>query len=65
MKEKETFILIRKMKITNGESWEETKIFDGNVTLSEAMNWALNFEIGEEYKLKYSRKKVIITKPHQ
>jgi len=42
-----------------GEMWQETKIFNGDATLDEVMDWALGM-----YD-EYSSKKITITKPHK
>jgi hypothetical protein len=62
--EKQQYVVIREMSAGNdtvGETWKETKIFDGDKTIHDVMNWALN---GFIHSKDYSRKQIIITKPH-
>ena len=42
-----------------GEMWQETKIFPGTATIEEVMKWAM--DSGDVY----SRRRIIITKPHK
>jgi hypothetical protein len=46
---------------TIGEMWQETKIFEGSVTLDEVMKWAMS---SEHIKESFSRRRITITKPH-
>ncbi|KKL57463.1 hypothetical protein LCGC14_2235210 [marine sediment metagenome] len=53
------FVIIKDMSAGNesvGEMWQETKIFDGENTLNEVMDWA----IGDA---ETSKKHIQITKP--
>ncbi len=54
------YVVIRDMSAGNesiGEMWQETRIFDGNATLREVMEWAIGSSTD------YSRKRITITKP--
>ena len=59
------YVIIRDCSAGNGEvgeMWQETKIFDGAVTLDEVMAWGMDSAIGRD---KYpSKKRITITKPH-
>ena len=60
------YVIIKDMSAGNetvGETWQETKIFDGSSTLDEVMKWALNEDDNLPFIL-YSRKRVTITRPH-
>lgn len=57
------YVVIRDMSAGNGETgeaWQETKIYNGEATLDEVMNWA-----NDEQYIQYSRKRITITKPHE
>ena len=59
-----SFVVIRDMSAGNaetGEAWQETKIFDGDTTLGDVMNWAEPID----RLTNQSRKRVTITRPHQ
>ena len=61
------FVVIRDMSAGNdsvGEMWQETKIFNGDTTISEVMAWATD-ETGAYYsKQGYpSKKRITITRP--
>jgi len=62
------YVVIKDMSAGNesvGEMWKETKIFDENATLKEVMKWALSEDaLPGGFPLNYSRKNVIITRPH-
>ncbi len=65
--ENQQYVVIREMSAGNdtvGEMWKETKIFNGNSTLDDVMNWALGIDDGLDYGKDYSRKQITITKPH-
>ena len=65
--EKQQYVVIREMSAGNdtvGDMWKETKIFNGNSTLNDVMNWALDIDAGLTHSKDYSRKQIIITKPH-
>jgi len=57
------YVIIREHSAGNesvGDMWKETKIFDGSVTLDDAMDWALDKQFNKEY----SSTNITITKPH-
>ena len=57
------YVVIRDMSAGNesvGEMWQETKIFDGNATLEEVMEWADPSPWGFA-----SKKKITLTRPDQ
>ena len=61
----EIYVVIKDMSTGNdfvGEMWQETKIFNGDATLQEVMDWAN--EDYNERQYNYSRKRITITKPH-
>lgn len=60
------YVVIRDMSAGNaeaGETWQETKIYNGEATLEEVMKWA-NSEYGNEQQHSYSHKRITITKPY-
>lgn len=44
-----------------GTSWQETRIFEEDVTLKEVMEWAMTTP---QTELNHSMQKITITKPH-
>ena len=55
------YVAIKDMSTGNaetGEAWQETKIFSEDATLKEVMEWVMDKHDT------YSRKRVVITKPH-
>lgn len=57
------YVIIRDMSDGNesvGEMWQETKIFNGDSTLDEVMEWAMTGDSSA-----YSRKHIQITMPHK
>ena len=62
------YVVIRDMSAGNesvGEMWQETKIFSGDATLEEVMEWAMSPIYSGDPKIQYSKKRITITKPHQ
>ena len=60
------YVVIREHSAGNesvGETWQETKVFDGATTLDEMMGWAMHG--GHVRDASHSRQKITITKPHQ
>ena len=58
------YVIIKDMSAGNdsvGEMWQETKIFEGDATLDQVMQWAMTkYEFSEKMK---SRKRITITRP--
>ena len=63
------YVVIRDMSAGNdsvGEMWQETKVFSGDTTLEQVMCWAMEVVPGKPMPhMRYSRKRITITKPHQ
>ena len=60
------YVIIKDMSGGNetvGEMWQETKVFNGNSTLDDVMDWA-NQSIKKDEQFEYSRKRITITRPH-
>lgn len=46
-----------------GEMWHETRIFDGDATLDEVMNWANPHNTPKHLNSNHSRNNIKITRP--
>lgn len=61
MRFRKKYVVIRDMSAGNdtvGDMWQETKIFEGNVTLDEVMDWACP-------GVRLSKKRITLTLPEQ
>lgn len=60
-------VAIRDMSAGNetiGETWQETKIFDGSTPVSEIIKWAAEYVPTTKYQREYLAKRVVLTLPH-